>query len=106
MKNSTKANPHEDREKEITVESRRKTRSRARPHRSERENLGVEKRDSTEVSSDSTVIPTVLSASDVIETPGKLTAAQIEAVQRDYQNGFTVKQIEWMTGIRPPTIYK
>ena len=99
MKNSTDGDSHEGRKRERTVESRRKTRSVTKPPRSERENSSVENGDSMEVSADSTVLQAHAPESE-IETPGKLSPAQVRAVQNDFRTGFTVKQIELVTGIR------
>src|SRR2546426_6945753 len=105
MKNSTDGDSHEGRKRERTVESRRKTRSVTKPPRFKRENSSVENGDSMEVSADSTVLQGHAPESE-IETPGKLSPAQVRAVQNDFRTGFTVKQIELVTGIRAPTIYK
>ncbi len=104
-KNSTPPDSHEERETERKRKSRGKTSPRARPSGSKRGNSGVENRESTV---DSTVLsePQPQATDAEIETPGKLTPRQIAAIQNDYRNGLTVKQIELATGVRAVTIYK
>src|SRR5438067_9499613 len=106
-KNSTAPDFHEGRERERKKEPRGKTRPQARPKGPKRENdsgrKSVENGKSSMISTNSTV----LSASELeVETPGRLTQAQIRAIQKDYVNGFTPAQIEMVTGVRRSTIYK
>ena len=105
-KDSMKRDFHEGREIDRKKESRRKRGAPARPTRSERETLGVENGDSTPVSADSTILPVQETSPPESERPGILTPDQIKAVQNDYRVGFTVKQIQTVTGIKPATIYK
>jgi len=109
-KSSPKNNFHEGREKEITIESRRKTRPQPGPTRAKRENP---KQENDVESEDSTIPPTIstlLQASDSsdaeVESPGKLTARQIAAIQNDYRIGLKVKEIASLTGNSAATIYK
>lgn|SRR2546426_5610548 len=103
-KNSTDRDSHEERQTDGQKKTRGKTTSRSPPIRSKRELSGVEEvvdNDvSTKLADDST------SPREEIETPGRLTRAQIAAIQYDYKHGFTVDQIHLVTGNGRATIYK